>query len=277
MSINYNKQNKKIQQLEQKISSLENDIKKQKDKNDSFYNLKHEIARLNTSIFTLSEALHHKFESEPNAKELKKNFKQIKDKINTIYHTSSMISSRMVYADLELNPNSLRQQMKFESNIYKKFDKATYILNEEARKSRKEIKFIKNTHFIDFTLRAISAFDCVPFILLDNAIKYSPQNTTITISFYENYQQNIPLRVSVESFGPLVSENNLKKLITRGFRDENVLNTQLQGQGLGLYIANELCILHGIKMSFSSIPQDYSMNINDVKYGLFTATLDFYE
>ena len=81
MSINYNKQNKKIQQLEQKISSLENDIKKQKDKNDSFYNLKHEIARLNTSIFTLSEALHHKFESEPNAKELKKNFKQIKDKI----------------------------------------------------------------------------------------------------------------------------------------------------------------------------------------------------
>lgn len=274
MAINYNKQNKKMQQLEQKILILENNIKNAEYKNDSFSNLKHEVARLNTSILTISEELHNKIDSEQNAKELRKFFKSIKDKINTIYHTSSMISSRMIYADLELNPSSLKQQMRFESNIYKKFDKARYILFDEAHKSRKEIKFNRNSYF---TIRTISAFDCVPFILLNNAIKYSPQNTEITVSFYENYQQNIPLRVSIESFGPLVSENNLKKLITRGFRDENVLNTQLQGQGLGLYIANELCIIHGIKMSFSSVPKDYSMNINDAKYGLFTVTLDFYE
>ena len=277
MAINYNKQNKKMQQLEQKNLILENDIKNAKYKNDSFLNLKHEVARLNASILTISEELHSKINSEQSAKELRKFFQSIKDKINTIYHTSSMISSRMIYADLELNPSSLKQQMKFESNIYKKFDKARYILKEEANKSGKKIEFKKNSHFTNFTIRAISAFDCVPFILLDNAIKYSPNNTNITVSFYENYQQNIPLRVSVESFGPLVSDSNLKKLITRGFRDENVLNTQLQGQGLGLYIANELCIIHGIKISFSSIPQDYSMNINDAKYGLFTATLDFYE
>lgn len=274
MAINYDKKNKKIQQLEQKISSLESDIKKQKDKNDNFYNLKHEIARLNTSIFTISEALHHKFESEPNSKELKKFFKQIKGKINTIYHTSSMISSRMVYADLELNPNSLRQQMKFESNIYKKFDKARYILIDEAHKSKKEIKF-KGTSY--FSIRAISAFDCVPFIMLDNAIKYAPDNTEITVKFDEDYQQNIKLRVSVESWGPLVSESNLKRLVDRGFRDENALNTQLQGQGLGLYIANALCDIHGIKMTFSSKPRDYSMKIKDAEYGLFTATLEFSE
>lgn len=274
MAINYDKQNKKIQQLEQKISLLKSDIKEQKNINDSFYNLKHEIARLNTSIFTISEALHHKFESEPNAKELKKNFKQIKDKINTIYYTSSMISSRMVYADLELNPNALRQQMQFESNIYKKFDKARYILIDEARKSKKEIKFNGQSFF---SIRAISAFDCVPFIMLDNAIKYAPDDTEITVKFDEDYHPNIPLKVSVESLGPLVNESNLKRLADRGFRDENALNTQLQGQGLGLYIAKELCDMHSIKMSFSSNPRNFSMKIKDAEYGLFTATLEFSE
>ena len=117
MAINYNKQNKKMQQLEQKILILENNIKNAEYKNDSFSNLKHEVARLNTSILTISEELHNKIDSEQNAKELRKFFKSIKDKINTIYHTSSMISSRMIYADLELNPSSLKQQMRFESNF----------------------------------------------------------------------------------------------------------------------------------------------------------------
>ena len=126
MAINYNKQNKKMQQLEQKILILENNIKNAEYKNDSFSNLKHEVARLNTSILTISEELHNKIDSEQNAKELRKFFKSIKDKINTIYHTSSMISSRMIYADLELNPSSLKQQMRFESNIYKKFDNSWF-------------------------------------------------------------------------------------------------------------------------------------------------------
>ncbi|MFC1025856.1 hypothetical protein ACFGXM_04265 [Pasteurella multocida] len=57
MSINYNKQNKKIENLKEKIKTLEKEKNRLSSELQSWINLKHETAKLNSSILGLSEEL----------------------------------------------------------------------------------------------------------------------------------------------------------------------------------------------------------------------------
>ncbi len=67
--------------------------------------------------------------------------------------------------------------------------------------------------------------------IIYNAIKYSPQNTTIDLEFVSN-QQKIIFKVSDQGIG--IPEKDQKYIFNRYFRAENVLNEQ--GTGIGLNI-----------------------------------------
>ena len=56
-----------------------------------------------------------------------------------------------------------------------------------------------------------------------NAIKYSPQNTTIDLEVYKN-KQNIVFKVTDQGVG--IPEKEQKFIFNRYFRAENVLNEQ---------------------------------------------------
>lgn len=69
--------------------------------------------------------------------------------------------------------------------------------------------------------------------LIDNAIKYSPQNSTITISEKvtdDNYT------VSVEDTGFGIDKEDLDKIFDRFYRVEKSRNSEIAGSGLGLSI-----------------------------------------
>lgn len=83
--------------------------------------------------------------------------------------------------------------------------------------------------------------------LLNNAIKYSPENTTIDINIT---QGKTTTTFTVKDDGIGIPEKEQKNIFNRYFRAENVLNTQ--GTGIGLNIAKHHIENLGGSISFKS-------------------------
>jgi len=80
--------------------------------------------------------------------------------------------------------------------------------------------------------------------LLDNAVRYSPANTTVKVHVGE--RDGVAF-VSVADEGPGVAPEERKRL---GQRFHRLLGTEAPGTGLGLSIANRIAQLHGATISF---------------------------
>lgn len=221
----------------------------------------HEVRRFNAEISTYSEELNQLLNGEADPK--------VKDLAETIFYTAGLISSRMTFADFELNPQVLSRQLRIRSGIYKKFDKARHILSKNAKQKNISIDFSGRS---TFEIDAISAFELVPFVLMDNAIKYSPSRQSVNITFDED--QNKQLVVKVSSLGPIVPANELPEIMKRGVRGSPASNSNIPGEGLGLYLASTLCKMIGgsITVSSSQIPK---FNLNRTDYSDFEVTLTF--
>lgn len=73
------------------------------------------------------------------------------------------------------------------------------------------------------------------FNILDNAVKYSPNNTKINVSIvkYELF-----CRIDIKDEGEGISESDINKIFTRFYRGENTKN--IEGVGIGLSLARKI-------------------------------------
>jgi len=78
--------------------------------------------------------------------------------------------------------------------------------------------------------------------LLDNAMRYSPPHTLVTVAF-------LPDRIEVMDHGPGVSAEILPRLGDRFFREAG---RREQGTGLGISIARRVAALHGLRIEFAN-------------------------
>jgi len=78
--------------------------------------------------------------------------------------------------------------------------------------------------------------------LVTNAIKYSPEDTPITVSLRD--ANNGSVELSVEDRGIGIPPEEQTKLTERFYRAANVQNTGTPGLGLGLYLVNVLVAKH---------------------------------
>ncbi|MFD1292569.1 ATP-binding protein [Lutibacter holmesii] len=83
--------------------------------------------------------------------------------------------------------------------------------------------------------------------IIYNAIKYSPNNTTINLNVFKQHK-NIVFEISDEGIG--IPENDQKFIFNRYFRAENVLNEQ--GTGIGLNIVKSHLENIGGSITFKS-------------------------
>ncbi len=85
-------------------------------------------------------------------------------------------------------------------------------------------------------------------IIIDNAIKYSPENSKVEIRAIENYQgkynvnQNSGTLFQFQDNGRGIPKEDLPKIFERFFRSSNV--NEVSGTGLGLAIAKEIIEAH---------------------------------
>lgn len=118
--------------------------------------------------------------------------------------------------------------------VYKKVDKITRCLRPSA--FNRGISLYLEGPSNDCTFGP-HIFELVPFVILQNAIKYSPNNSKISIKV-EDHQDRITF--SVTSLGPRVDEKEQYKIFDKGYRSDNAKVTGKAGSGLGLFAAKEI-------------------------------------
>lgn len=92
----------------------------------------------------------------------------------------------------------------------------------------------------------------IVYNLIDNAIKYSPPKTIITIKF-RHQGGHLYLRVSDQGVG--VKPNELKHLYKRFGKRGQPISGQAGSSGLGLYIVKQLVEAHGGRLRAKTLPK----------------------
>ncbi len=85
--------------------------------------------------------------------------------------------------------------------------------------------------------------------LIENAIKYSPENSAILITSEES-EGRILIQVSDQGLG--IPEDELPHVFTKFYRSKNAKNSPIKGSGLGLYLAKYFVELHHGTVSVDS-------------------------
>lgn len=78
--------------------------------------------------------------------------------------------------------------------------------------------------------------------VLDNAIKYSPEGTTVTISVTG---RSSFLRIETEDRGIGIPKDEYNKVMRRFYRGSNARGLSAGGSGVGLYLVNRIVRMHG--------------------------------
>ena len=223
--------------------------------------LLHETRTLNAQTKSSIDLLFDKYGDEENI--------PVDKLIETIKNAqvgSYLISNRFSYFDSILNPE-LQTGDPFPANVFRKFDKMRKLLKGYMQK---DVRInLYSPIQSEFRYKIHPTFETLLFILLENAIKYSPEGEIVDISLNES---NDNLDVTIKSIGPYCDENEILHLCDKGFRSENAILYRNKGQGFGLNFAKKICDMHDIGLSFESI---YSHKSYGVKYGTFKILLHF--
>ncbi|UOQ48634.1 cell wall metabolism sensor histidine kinase WalK [Gracilibacillus caseinilyticus] len=96
-----------------------------------------------------------------------------------------------------------------------------------------------------------SYFKQVLFNLIDNAIRYSVEDGTITITVQIEF--NSEVQISIHDSGEGMKEGDLAYIFERMYRAEKSRNQKYGGSGLGLAIAKSIVEAHDGTISADSI------------------------
>jgi two-component system phosphate regulon sensor histidine kinase PhoR len=86
--------------------------------------------------------------------------------------------------------------------------------------------------------------------LIDNAIKYSPQNGRIIV---RSLEEEGFIRVEVQDFGPGIPRDQLPMMFRKFSRFLRPIKEQIKGTGLGLYLSKYFIELHGGSIRVQSV------------------------
>lgn len=248
----------KLVELDREVKSIEDELKRQK---EIHKDLLHDIRKLDSMVKNKAEeivGLHNGEDDEET--------RIIIQKVKNIQAMEELISCKYSVYDLVSNIDLLRMGNKSWVSVYKKFDKVRYILLNYKNKGI-IIDFHGETDF-KYNVNA-AYFDMVPFLLLENAVKYSQGKHKVTVDFIEI---NSKLQVSVESFGPYCPKEELNLLFNKNYRGNVAKQITTEGTGIGLYLVKQICEQHGIEIKIES---EYKKKLNGVALGNFKVTLFF--
>ena len=124
---------------------------------------------------------------------------------------------------------------------------------------RIEEKHIKIEGFEDMTPVTAHAdkdlIQQVIYNLFDNAVKFTPENGTITV-FAEN--RGGKTRVTIRNTGVSVSNEEISRIFERFYKVDKSRSFDVKGVGLGLYIVKTIINMHDGEITASSVDGEYT-------------------
>jgi signal transduction histidine kinase len=171
---------------------------------------------------------------------------------------SQILTGRIDFMDFIANPSAV-QAPKVEFGIYKKFDKVQRCFRVTA--NNRKINLILSGSSIA-TVSGPPIFDLIPYLLIENAIKYALENTTINVICNDSSKRTI---CQIKSVGPEVEKDEIDYLFEPEFRGKNARRTGKSGSGLGLSVLRRLVenVFSG-EITFSQ--SDPSTQFNRIPY-----------
>jgi len=222
--------------------------------------LLHETRKLNGEIKTICDII---WENASNDDQYDIN--ELLEKLRNIHTYSFIVYNRFLYFDTVVNP-TLFSGAPYTAVIFKKFDKMRKVLRGYNRKN----VWVSLDSQSTYCYKIYPSFETLLFILLENGIKYSPDNKAISVNFIQ--LSDDCLDVTIKSIGPFCHSTELPFLGTKGFRGEQAKLKDKSGQGIGLNFAKSICDLHHIDISFNS---SYGYKDHGIAYGPFEIKLHF--
>jgi signal transduction histidine kinase len=217
----------------------------------------HELRKLNNALKKQAFVLKSNFEKG----EFDKN--EIEYRIKNIFSTSQLVSARLNAYDFTLNPTAIEINSKVKVNLYKKFEKAKHCLELFLSEKNQIIQFIGTCNCLNETYEII---DVLPFIIFENAMKYSQINEQINCEFQNTNGRLSKITISNKAFLPESIE--IPKLFIKKFRAKST--SDIQGTGVGLYIAKLICEYNNIDIEITT---KVDKVIDGKSYGDFIVTL----
>jgi light-regulated signal transduction histidine kinase (bacteriophytochrome) len=178
-----------------------------------------------------------------------------------IFENAYLLSLWLDIGDFEIHPELFSQQELHSRSLWGKFQKSTLSFR----------RVVKNRN-INLTMKGESKalldcypiIDILPYLILDNAAKYSPRHSSIDIIFEENYSS---VSFEVTSMGPISEEHETPRLFEHKFRSQSAIDTDVQGYGRGLALVKTICNLHNASIGIERGSD--KIKFNDVNYSSF--------
>ena len=188
--------------------------------------LTHDIRALSAEIYTAAELVKSDISERQMA--------AAAHRAETVIAAQQMLSMRLDIVDfstgqfLEQNPERIP--------VYKKVHKAVLCLKPKSNSA--EITLTFQGPSVAFTYGP-AIFELIPFVLIQNAIKYAPNGSEIVIKV-SDFDMRIDFHV--QSQGPKIRSAEIDRIFERGYRGVEAQKTGKSGSGLGLFAARALTI-----------------------------------
>lgn len=154
----------------------------------------------------------------------------------SVVSLSELLRGRIDFMEFIANPDP-RNVNKSEVFVYRKFDKVQRCFRVTAHK--RGIDFQISGSSSKATYGPLAIFDLVPYLLLDNAVKYSPDNSPVSITCNDIMHF---IFCTVTSKGPRIESSEIDDIFSPGFRGINALKSRKEGTGLGLSVLRKIVI-----------------------------------
>lgn len=148
--------------------------------------------------------------------------------IGNIVALSGIMSAEMDILDMKSGLESIKERKPSRIPVYKKFDKVRRCLLPSI--SKKGVSISLDGESFSYTMGP-SIFELIPYILLDNAVKYAPAGEEVLCSVVEDHSNVI---ASVQSRGPQIRAGEEEKIFELGYRGVYAKRLGALGDGLGL-------------------------------------------
>lgn len=184
----------------------------------------HDLRRLSTAIYHAAEEA-REFASA-------KDFPRVAERIQNIIAAQTMLTIRTDVLDFAGNPNLFADFSNVP--IYKRVHKVVRCFEPIARRSQVDVS-ISGTSFD--SAYGPNTFEIIPYILIDNAVKYAPRNSTVDVSVNDSLGR---VNVLVRSIGPEIRTDEQKLIFEKGYRGEVARDREDSGSGLGLFLCKKM-------------------------------------
>ncbi len=239
---------KNMQSLVSEVNSLV------EEKTSASLSILHDIKTAVSLMFRNAEVLIY----DEQGKTFSEKIENASPKMRTLFHSVGLLEERIKLTSLLANPDSASHGQRIRTPVYKIFDKMSKLFYPTANQRSVYIN-LEGTSYRTSLL--FPSFNTIPLVLLENAVKYSLQNQTVTVMVVDVEDG---VRASVESFSPRIRPEETAHIFDKYGRGQNAARIASSGSGLGLYLARLVADANNFNIMHEEVGQ--SVNITGIEY-----------